>query len=96
MDAGRPRDPWRKARTSRLLVPSAALLWGRQFAFHNPAIALLLVTLFHATAAPVATALVVYNASGFVASLVIPVWADRADDYLRPMLACLGRWSAAR
>ena len=28
----------------RLLVPSAALLWGLQFAFLNPALALLLVT----------------------------------------------------
>jgi MFS transporter, SET family, sugar efflux transporter len=30
----------------------------------------------------------VYNASGFVASLVMPAYADRKRDYLRPMLAC--------
>jgi hypothetical protein len=34
----------------RLLVPSAALLWGLQFAFLNPALALLLVALFDASA----------------------------------------------
>lgn len=28
-----------------LLVPSAALLWGTQFAFLNPAIGIILVTL---------------------------------------------------
>jgi hypothetical protein len=34
----------------RLLIPSAALLWGLQFAFLNPALALLLVALFDASA----------------------------------------------
>ncbi|UKA57160.1 MFS transporter [Arthrobacter sp. FW306-2-2C-D06B] len=72
----------------RLLVPSAALLWGLQFAFLNPALALLLVALFDATPAEVGWVLAVYNASGFVASLVVPAYADRANDYLRPMLAC--------
>jgi SET family sugar efflux transporter-like MFS transporter len=72
----------------RLLVPSAALLWGLQFAFLNPALALLLVALFDATPAEVGWVLVVYNASGFVASLVLPAYADRTADYLRPMLAC--------
>ncbi|MGY3378380.1 hypothetical protein ACVWYS_000337 [Arthrobacter sp. TE12231] len=33
----------------RLLVSSAALLWGLQFAFLNPALALLLVALYDAT-----------------------------------------------
>jgi SET family sugar efflux transporter-like MFS transporter len=56
----------------RLLIPSAALLWGLQFAFLNPALALLLVALFDATAAEVGWVLAVYNASGFVASLVLP------------------------
>ena len=37
----------------RLLIPSAALLWGLQFAFLNPALALLLVALFDANAAEV-------------------------------------------
>ncbi|MEA5455735.1 MFS transporter [Sinomonas sp. JGH33] len=72
----------------RLLVPSAALLWGLQFAFLNPALALLLVALFHASDAEVGLTLALYNASGFVASLVVPAYADRTRDYLRPMLAC--------
>jgi SET family sugar efflux transporter-like MFS transporter len=41
----------------RLLVPSAALLWGLQFAFLNPALALLLVTLFNATPGQIGTVL---------------------------------------
>ena len=72
----------------RILIPSAALLWGLQFAFINPALALLLVTLFDATPAEVGWVLVVYNVSGFVFSLVLPAYADRTADYLRPMLAC--------
>ncbi|UKA61262.1 MFS transporter [Arthrobacter sp. FW306-04-A] len=72
----------------RLLVPSAALLWGLQFAFLNPALALLLVALFDATPAQVGWVLAVYNAGGFVASLLVPAYADRAKDYLRPLLAC--------
>jgi MFS transporter, SET family, sugar efflux transporter len=72
----------------RLLVPSAAVLWGLQFAFLNPALALILVTLLQATAAEVGWVLAVYNASGFVASLVLPSYADRKEDYLRPMLVC--------
>ncbi len=72
----------------RLLIPSAALLWGLQFAFLNPALALLLVALFDATAAEVGWVLAVYNASGFVASLVLPTYADRKGNYLWPMLAC--------
>lgn len=77
----------------RLLIPSAALLWGLQFAFLNPALALLLVALFHATAGHVGWVLAVYNVSGFVASVLMPGWADRRRDYLRPLLgaACL-RW----
>jgi SET family sugar efflux transporter-like MFS transporter len=73
---------------NRLLVPSVALLWGLQFAFLNPALALLLVTLFTATATQVGTVLAVYNASGFVASLVLPAYADRTRSYLRVMLLC--------
>lgn len=63
-------------------------MWGLQFAFLNPTLALLLITLLHATAAEVGWVLAVYNASGFVASLVLPAYADRKQDYLRPMLAC--------
>src|SRR5215216_4805466 len=72
----------------RLLIPSAALLWGLQFAFLNPALALLLVVLFDATAAEVGWVLAVYNGSGFVASLVLPAYADRKGNYLWPLLAC--------
>jgi SET family sugar efflux transporter-like MFS transporter len=72
----------------RLLVPSAALLWGLQVAFLSPALALILVTLYDASTAQVGWILTVYNASGFVASLLVPSYADRRQDYLRPMLAC--------
>ena len=72
----------------RVLTSSSALLWGLQFAFLNPVLALLLVSLFHATTADVGWVLAVYNAGGFIASLVIPGWADRSANYLRPMLIC--------
>ena len=72
----------------RLLVPSAALLWGLQIAFLIPALALILVTLYDASTAEVGWILAVYNASGFIASLLVPSYADRRKDYLRPMLAC--------
>ena len=72
----------------RLLIPSAALLWGLQFAFLNPALALLLVALFDASAAEVGWVLAVYNGSGFIASLVLPAYADRKGNYLWPLLAC--------
>jgi SET family sugar efflux transporter-like MFS transporter len=32
--------------------------------------------------------LAIYNTGGFVASLLVPAYADRARDYVRPMLAC--------
>ncbi|MGB4779072.1 hypothetical protein [Microbacterium sp.] len=72
--------------SSRLLSSSSALLWGLQSAFLSPILALLLVALFDATPADVGWVLAVYNASGFVAALVIPGWADRTGNYLRPML----------
>ena len=72
----------------RLLVPASALFWGLQFAFLNPALALLLVTVFHASAGEAGWALAIYNTGGFVASLLLPAYADRARDYVRPMLAC--------
>jgi SET family sugar efflux transporter-like MFS transporter len=64
------------------------LLWGLQIAFLSPALALILVTLYDASTAEVGWVLAVYNASGFVASLLVPAYADRRGDYLRPMLAC--------
>jgi MFS transporter, SET family, sugar efflux transporter len=61
---------------------------GLQFAFLNPVLALLLVTLFDAITAEVGWVFAVYNAGGFIASLVIPGRADRSANYLRPMLIC--------
>jgi SET family sugar efflux transporter-like MFS transporter len=72
----------------RLLIPSSALLWGLQYAFLNPALALLLVSLFNATAGDVGWVLAVYNASALLASMLVPAYADRRKNYLSPMLAC--------
>ena len=72
----------------RVLTSSSALFWGLQFAFLNPVLALLLVELYDATPGQVGGVLAVYNASGFVASLLVPAYADRRHDYLRPMLLC--------
>jgi MFS transporter, SET family, sugar efflux transporter len=72
----------------RLLVPSSALLWGLQIAFLSPALALILVNLYGATTTEVGWILAIYNASGFVASLLLPAYADRRHDYLGPMLVC--------
>lgn len=72
--------------TSRLLNSSSALLWGLQFAFLSPVLALLLTSLYGATPAEVGWVLAVYNAGGFIASLLIPAWADRRRNYLLPML----------
>lgn len=73
---------------NKLLVPSSALLWGLQLAFLSPALALILVNLYGATTAEVGWVLGIYNASGFVASLLLPTYADRKRDYLGPMLVC--------
>ncbi|MEV4989984.1 MFS transporter [Pseudarthrobacter sp. LMD1-1-1.1] len=72
----------------KLLVPSSALLWGLQLAFLSPALALILVNLYGATTAEVGWVLGIYNVGGFVASLLLPAYADRKSDYLGPMLAC--------
>ncbi|MFD2081657.1 MFS transporter [Actinopolymorpha cephalotaxi] len=69
-------------------MPSSALLWGLQIAFLSPALALILVTLYGATTAEVGWVLAIYNAGGFIASLLLPAYADRKHDYLGPMLAC--------
>ena len=61
---------------------------GLQLAFLSPALALILVNLYGATTAEVGWVLAVYNASGFVASLLLPAYADRRQDYLGPMLVC--------
>lgn len=72
----------------RLLVPSSALLWGLQLAFLSPALALILVNLYGATTAEVGWVLSIYNGSGFLAALLLPGWADRRNEYLRPLLLC--------
>jgi SET family sugar efflux transporter-like MFS transporter len=72
----------------RVFSSSSALFWGLQGAFLNPVLALLLVSLFNATPLEVGWVLMVYNASGFIASLVLPAYADRHQNYLRPMLLC--------
>jgi MFS transporter, SET family, sugar efflux transporter len=75
-------------RSTTFFTKGAAFAWGLQFAFLNPALALLLTTLLHATVAQVGLALALYNASGFIASVVIPAWADRRGNYLTWMLVC--------
>lgn len=87
---GVPGATARTAGRPRLLVSSAALLWGLQFALLNPALALLLVALYNATPADVGWVLAVYNAGGFVAALLVPAYADRVNNYLRPLLVCAG------
>lgn len=73
---------------SGVLVPTAALLWGLQSAFLTPVLALLLVSLYDADAAQVGWVVAGYNASGFLAALIIPTRADRTRRYLPSMLAC--------
>ncbi len=69
----------------RALLPSAALLWGLQISFLSPSLALVLVALLHLTPGQVGWLLAAYNASAFLAAVVVPRWADRHGDYLRPM-----------
>ncbi len=66
---------------NRRLVSSSALLWGLQLAFLT-ALALILVELYGATTAEVGWVLALYNAGGFLASLLVPAYADRRQDYL--------------
>lgn len=74
--------------TARLLVPASALLWGLQVALLSPALAIILATLYDATTADIGWSLAVYNAGGFLASLLIPAWADRNRTYLQILLGC--------
>lgn len=84
-----PGDASRRALAPRLLVPSSALLWGLHSSLLSPALALILATLFDASTADIGWSLAIYNAGGFVASLVLPAWADRRRTYL-PMLLAAG------
>ncbi|MFT3874866.1 MAG: MFS transporter [Propioniciclava sp.] len=69
-----------------LLTQAAALVWGLQFAFLNPALAFFLTDVLGANAGEVGLILALFNASGFVASLIVPAIADRRRDYLGPIL----------
>ena len=80
-----PSDAPRRPLASRLLVPSAALLWGLHSSLLSPALALILATLYDASTADIGWSLAIYNAGGFIASIVLPAWADRRRTYL-PML----------
>lgn len=62
------------------------MLWGTQASFLIPVVALLLVALYDATPAQVGLILALYNAGGFVTSMVLPTWADRHRTYLTAML----------
>ena len=75
-----------RAPSDRILWPVSAWFWALQFAVLNPLLAVLLVSLYGATAAEVGLALGAYNVGGFIASLLIPAAADRNRDYLRPLL----------
>lgn len=74
----------------RPLIPFTALLWGLQFSFLSPALALILVSLYHATPVEVGWVLAIYNAAGFVAALWIPARADRRGEYLPSLLVAAG------
>lgn len=71
-----------------MLVPSSALLWGLQFALLSPALAIILATLYDASTADIGWSLAIYNTGGFIASLLIPAWADRRRSYLQVMIGC--------
>lgn len=65
-----------------------AFLWGLQFAFLNPALALLLVSLFGASTGQVAAVLAIYNSAALLMSWAVPRWADRHAEYVRAMFGC--------
>lgn len=68
------------------VVATAALGWSLQFALFNPALALTLAGRFDATGAQIGLALAIYNGSGFVSALLIPMVADRRANYLTPIM----------
>ncbi|MFC7945306.1 MFS transporter [Microbacterium oxydans] len=75
-------------RRATCLWPAATLLWALQFSVFTPILAALLVSLYGATASQVGLSLVAYNVGGFVASVIVPGWADRVGNYLVPLLVC--------
>ena len=82
-----PADASRRALAPRLLVPSAALLWGLHSSLLSPALALILATLYDASTADIGWTLAIYNVGGFIASIVLPAWTDRRRTYLRMLMA---------
>src|SRR5699024_6752720 len=70
----------------RLLIPSTAQLWGLQFAFLNPALALLLTTHYTASTTDAGCALAPYNASALIATTTLPARAARPGPDLRPLI----------
>ena len=76
------------ASVHRVLTPLAALLWGLQFSFLGPSLAMILTDLFGADSGRLGTVFTIYNAAGLVFSLLIPAAADRGRQYLRPLLGC--------
>ena len=82
-----PSDAPRRPLASRLLVPSAALLWGLHSSLLSPALALILATLYDASTADIGWSLAIYNTGGFIASIVLPAWADRHRTYLQMLMA---------
>lgn len=73
-----------------LAARTIAFLWGLQFSFLTPALALLLVSLFGASTGQVAVVLAIYNGAALVTSWAIPRWADRHGEYVRGMFGCAG------
>ena len=72
----------------RPLIPLTILLWGLQFSFLGPSLALILVNRFGATPGEVGLVLATYNSFGFLASLTMPAAADRKAKYLPLLLLC--------
>jgi fumarylacetoacetate (FAA) hydrolase family protein/predicted MFS family arabinose efflux permease len=70
------------------VVRVISFLWGLQNAFLTPALALLLVSVFGASTGQVSVVLAIYNSAGMLSAWVIPRWADRRRDYVRPMIGC--------
>ncbi len=71
-----------------LFAQMTSLVWGLQFAFLSPSLALFLSSSLGASEGQVGLVLALYQASGFVASLVIPMIADRKREYLGVMTVC--------
>lgn len=70
------------------LLPASALVGGLQLALLNPVVGLVLQSLYGASAAQIGLVLALMNATGFLAAIVIPGWADRRGEYLSALLVC--------